>query len=47
MKIYYGVFWKRVGELQDKDRILAQIDKGEMKIQRKLGVKRALDAKVC
>ncbi|XP_065829601.1 SWI/SNF-related matrix-associated actin-dependent regulator of chromatin subfamily A member 5-like isoform X2 [Oscarella lobularis] len=46
VKIYYGVFWKRVGELQDKDRILAQIDKGEMKIQRKLGVKRALDAKM-
>eukprot|EP00118_Oscarella_pearsei_P006560 m.29833 g.29833 ORF g.29833 m.29833 type:complete len:1434 (+) comp31236_c0_seq3:78-4379(+) len=46
VKEYYDVFWKRYGELQDKDKILAQIDKGETKIQRKIGIKRALDAKM-
>ncbi|XP_062514114.1 SWI/SNF-related matrix-associated actin-dependent regulator of chromatin subfamily A member 5-like isoform X2 [Corticium candelabrum] len=43
---YYEVFWERFNELQDKEKVMAQIDKGEAKIQRKLGIKKALDAKV-
>ena len=46
MRQYYDVFWERYQELQDKEKVLAQIDKGEAKIQRKLGIKKALDAKV-
>ena len=42
VKSYYDVFWRRVDELENKDRILAQIDRGVLKIQ----TKRALDAKV-
>lgn len=44
---YSAVFWERCQELQDIDRILAQIDRGEAKIQRRIDIKRALDAKVC
>jgi SWI/SNF-related matrix-associated actin-dependent regulator of chromatin subfamily A member 5 len=46
VKQYYEVFWERYHELQDKEKVLAQIDKGEAKIQRKLGIKKALDSKV-
>lgn len=46
MRQYYEVFWERCNELQDKEKVMAQIDKGEAKIQRKLGIKKALDAKV-
>ena len=41
------MFWDRNEELQDLDRIMSIIDKGEQKIQRKKDIKRALDAKVC
>ncbi len=43
---YSSVFWERCQELQDIDRILAQIDRGEAKIQRRVDIKHALDAKV-
>ena len=41
------MFWDRNEELQDLDRIMSIIDKGEQKIQRKKDIKRALDSKVC
>lgn len=44
---YATVFWERCNELQDIERHMAQIERGEHKIQRKLGIKKALDVKVC
>lgn len=46
VKEYAKVFWERINELQDIDRILAQIEKGENKIQRRISIKKALDAKM-
>ena len=43
---YAKVFWERCNELQDIERILAQIEKGEAKIQRRISIKKALDAKM-
>ncbi len=43
---YSSVFWERCSELQDIERIMAQIERGETKIQRRIGIKKALDAKV-
>ena len=43
---YSKVFWERCQELQDVDRIMAQIEKGESKIQRRALIKKALDAKI-
>ncbi|XP_021935559.1 chromatin-remodeling complex ATPase chain Iswi isoform X2 [Zootermopsis nevadensis] len=43
---YSSVFWERCHELQDIDRIMAQIDRGETKIQRRASIKKALDAKM-
>jgi SWI/SNF-related matrix-associated actin-dependent regulator of chromatin subfamily A member 5 len=43
---YAKVFWERCNELQDIERILAQIEKGEGKIQRRISIKKALDAKM-
>ncbi|XP_030746084.1 chromatin-remodeling complex ATPase chain Iswi [Sitophilus oryzae] len=43
---YSAVFWERCHELQDIDRIMAQIERGEAKIQRRASIKRALDAKM-
>ena len=43
---YSSVFWERCSELQDIDRIMAQIERGEAKIQRRISIKKALDAKV-
>ena len=43
---YSKVFWERCQELQDVDRIMAQIEKGETKIQRRALIRKALDAKV-
>merc|ERR1712136_520162 len=43
---YSAVFWERCTELQDIDRIMAQIEKGEAKIQRRALIKKALDAKI-
>lgn len=43
---YAKVFWERCNELQDIDRILGQIEKGEAKIQRRISINKALDAKM-
>ncbi|XP_046395303.1 chromatin-remodeling complex ATPase chain Iswi [Ischnura elegans] len=43
---YSSVFWERCHELQDIDRIMAQIERGEAKIQRRASIKKALDAKM-
>jgi len=43
---YSAIFWERCHELQDIDRIMAQIERGEAKIQRRTSIKRALDTKV-
>merc|ERR1712181_50335 len=43
---YSKVFWERCGELQDSERIMAQIEKGEARIQRRALIKKALDAKI-
>ncbi|XP_071453499.1 chromatin-remodeling complex ATPase chain Iswi-like [Hetaerina americana] len=43
---YSSVFWERCHELQDIDRIMAQIERGEIKIQRRASIKKALDAKM-
>merc|ERR1712038_1410389 len=46
VKEYAAVFWDRKEELQDIDRIIAQIEKGEAKIQRRALIRKALDAKI-
>ncbi|CAN8012791.1 unnamed protein product [Ixodes pacificus] len=43
---YSAVFWERCHELQDIERLMAQIEKGEARIQRRASIKRALDAKM-
>lgn len=43
---YSSVFWERCNELQDIERIMAQIERGEARIQRRISIKKALDAKV-
>merc|ERR1712183_794839 len=43
---YAKTFWERCGELQDSERIMAQIEKGEARIQRRALIKKALDAKI-
>lgn len=43
---YSAVFWERCHELQDVERIMAQIERGETKIQRRASIKKALDGKV-
>ncbi len=40
------MFWERCSELQDIERIMAQIERGEAKIQRRSFIKKALDVKV-
>jgi len=46
VKEYSTIFWERSQELQDIDRIMTQIEKGETKIQRRTLIKKALDAKI-
>merc|ERR1711976_436206 len=46
VKDYAKVFWERCNELQDCDRIMASIEKGEPRIQRRALIKKALDAKI-
>lgn len=41
-----AVFWERCNELQDIERIMAQIERGEARIQRRISIKKALDVKV-
>ncbi|XP_046560346.1 SWI/SNF-related matrix-associated actin-dependent regulator of chromatin subfamily A member 5-like isoform X1 [Haliotis rubra] len=43
---YSAVFWERCNELQDIERIMAQIERGEARIQRRISIKKALDAKM-
>lgn len=43
---YSQVFWDRCHELQDIERIMTQIERGESKIQRRASIKKALDVKV-
>uniref|UniRef100_A0A1A9ZGQ4 Chromatin-remodeling complex ATPase chain Iswi n=1 Tax=Glossina pallidipes TaxID=7398 RepID=A0A1A9ZGQ4_GLOPL len=43
---YNAVFWERCHELQDIERIMGQIGRGEAKIQRRLSIKKALDQKM-
>jgi len=43
---YSRLFWERCNELQDIEKIMAQIERGEAKIQRRISIKRALDAKM-
>lgn len=43
---YSSVFWERCHELQDIERIMAQIERGETKIQRRSSIKKALDTKM-
>lgn len=40
------VFWDRCNELQDQERIIGQIEKGEARIERKKNIRRCLDAKM-
>ncbi|XP_010900333.1 probable global transcription activator SNF2L1 isoform X2 [Esox lucius] len=42
---YSAVFWERCNELQDIEKIMAQIERGESRIQRRISIKKALDAK--
>merc|ERR1712026_497868 len=46
VKDYAKTFWERCHELQDIERIMAQIEKGEAKIQRRSLIRKALDAKI-
>uniref|UniRef100_A0A1I8PAI2 Chromatin-remodeling complex ATPase chain Iswi n=1 Tax=Stomoxys calcitrans TaxID=35570 RepID=A0A1I8PAI2_STOCA len=43
---YNAVFWERCHELQDIERIMGQIERGEGKIQRRLSIKKGLDQKM-
>uniref|UniRef100_A0A672M9M7 SWI/SNF-related matrix-associated actin-dependent regulator of chromatin subfamily A member 5-like n=1 Tax=Sinocyclocheilus grahami TaxID=75366 RepID=A0A672M9M7_SINGR len=43
---YSAVFWERCNELQDIEKIMAQIERGEARIQRRISIKKALDAKI-
>lgn len=43
---YARTFWERCAELQDVDRIMAQIERGEAKIARRHAIKRALELKM-
>merc|ERR1711992_428890 len=46
VKDYAKTFWERCNELQDCDKIMARIEKGESRIQRRALIKKALDAKI-
>lgn len=46
VQAYAKTFWERKDELQDLDRILGIVEKGEQKIQRKKDIRRALSAKM-
>ncbi|KAJ3615181.1 hypothetical protein NHX12_018749 [Muraenolepis orangiensis] len=43
---YSAVFWERCNELQDIEKIMAQIERGEARIQRRISIKKALDSKI-
>ncbi len=43
---YWKVFWKRYKELQDHEKIIGQIERGEAKIARKQSIRKALELKI-
>ncbi|CAF0763735.1 unnamed protein product [Didymodactylos carnosus] len=43
---YARIFWDRCHELTDIERIMAQIERGETKIHRRISIKKALDTKM-
>jgi len=43
---YIESFWERANELQDLEKIMAQIERGEAKIERRHSIRRALEAKM-
>jgi len=43
---YASVFWERCNELTDIDKVMAQIERGEAKIQRRISIKEAMEAKM-
>jgi len=43
---YAAVFWERCNELTDIERVMAQIERGEAKIQRRISIKEAMEAKM-
>jgi len=46
VEAYADVFWERYQDLTDAERIIAQIEKGEQRIQRRQDIKRALETKM-
>jgi len=46
VKQYSSAFWERCNELTDIDKIMAQIERGEAKIQRRVSIKEAMEAKM-
>ncbi|XP_055336791.1 chromatin-remodeling complex ATPase chain Iswi-like [Paramacrobiotus metropolitanus] len=46
VKKYHKVFWKRCKELPNYDKITAMIEKGEQRIQRRVDIQTAMDAKM-
>ena len=46
VRAYAAVFWERKDEMTDIEKIMAQIERGEGKIQRRISIKKALEAKV-
>ena len=47
VKKYSKVFWKRLDELSDGEKILNAIEKGEARLVRNVTVQKILDAKIC
>ncbi|XP_055343392.1 probable global transcription activator SNF2L1 isoform X2 [Paramacrobiotus metropolitanus] len=46
VKAYHKIFWERCKELPDYDKYIAAIEKGEQRIQRKVDIQSAIDAKI-
>nr|XP_058962907.1 SWI/SNF-related matrix-associated actin-dependent regulator of chromatin subfamily A member 5-like [Pocillopora verrucosa] len=46
VRAYSAVFWERKDEMTDIEKIMAQIERGEAKIQRRISIKKALEAKM-
>lgn len=46
VKAYHKIFWKRGKELPNYEKLLASIEKGEQRIQRKIDMQTALDDKM-
>lgn len=46
VEAYYEVFWDRGSELENYDKLVALIEKGEQRLQRKADVQSALERKM-